>query len=258
MKIDSSPRSREATNAAQDRIDELPLPYIEIDASGIVTHANRATRELHPDDQGELIGRPAWDSEPTAEKAQNYAAYRSLMETGVEPPVARRNLYDSSGSFRTYQLYRNLMRNPDGRPVGMRMVCVDVTETSKELEEARRSRKWLESVIAALSDAVVVTDALGYIRTVNPAAETLFGWKAAEMIGQLVEDKLRLTAYSSADVIWLNHCDALEKSTKGIGTMLDNQRRELHLEIGTSPVLNQENGFTEGVVTVLRRLKEAV
>jgi len=58
-------------------------------------------------------------------------------------------------------MHRSLMRDSDGRPVGMRMVCLDVTEARKELEEAQRVRKWLESIMESVSDAVIVTDALG-------------------------------------------------------------------------------------------------
>lgn len=246
-----------AADPAFEAIDELPLPYIEIDASGIVTRANRFTNALHPDDQGELIGKMVWESMPLDEQEQNCAAYFSLMESGEDPPMARRSIYDRSGHFRIYELHRSLMRNEEGRPTGMRMVCVDVTEATKEMEEEHRVRLWLESVIASLTDGVIVTDALGFIRAVNPAAETLLGWKAAELTGKLIEKLLPVLSFVSSDETRLSFTMTLAGSCRGIATILDQQRRQLRVEIGTSPILNQENGFTEGVVTVLRRLNEA-
>ena len=38
--------------APSPEIDELPLPYVEIDAHGIVTRANRATLAVHHPEQG--------------------------------------------------------------------------------------------------------------------------------------------------------------------------------------------------------------
>jgi PAS domain S-box-containing protein len=257
MNKNSSPQPSAAANAVPDRIDELPLPYIEIDAKGIVTHANRATVALHPDGQGELIGKMAWDAMPPDEREQSCAAYLSLMESGEEPPVVTRTLFDCSGHFQNYELHRRLIRDSDDRPVGMRMVCVNVTKAKKELEEALRARQWLESVIASLSDAVIVTDSLGFIRTVNPATEAMFGWKAAELTGKLIEKALPVLSFVSGDTAKLNFTMSLAGHCRGTAMMLDRERRELRVEIGNSPILNQENGFTEGVVSVLRRLEDA-
>ena len=38
--------------------------------------------------------------------------------------------------------------------------------------------------------------------------------------------------------------------------MIDRERRELRVEINTSPVVDNENGFTIGVVSVMQRLSD--
>lgn len=60
MTENPAPMPLAAADAAQDAIDELPLPYIEMDAAGIITRANRAALALYPREHGELIGRMAW------------------------------------------------------------------------------------------------------------------------------------------------------------------------------------------------------
>jgi PAS domain S-box-containing protein len=154
-------------------------------------------------------------------------------------------------------MYRSLMRDEEGRPSGMRMLSLDVTEEKRELEEARRARLWLESVIASLADAVLVTDALGFIRSANPAAETLFGWRFAELEGKLIEKALPVLSYVSDDPTKLSFTMSLAGHCRGIATILDRESREVRVEIGTSPILNKESGFTEGVVAVLRTLEQA-
>ena len=257
MSDNSSPTPLSADAAELKIVDEFPLPYIELDASGHITRANRATRKLDSGDQGNLIGRMVWDSMPTDEKEKNCAAYFSLMESGEDPPVVLRNLYDHTGQFRTYEVHRTLIFNDEGRPSGMRLVCIDVTEAKKNLEEACNARLWLESVIASMADAVIVSDALGYICSANPAAETLLGWKSSQLIGKQIEMALPILNFSSSSRTTLCTPMALTRPCRGIATMLDAEEKKLRVEVGTSPIVSQKNGVTEGVVMVLRRLGEA-
>ncbi len=249
----------EYAEATQDPIDELPLPYIEMDANGIITRANRATLALHPRENGELIGNRAWDFMLAGEKEPSCAAYLSLMESGDDPAPVCRMLYDRSGKYRIYELHRKLIRNAEGRPSGVRMVFVNVTDSRKTLEDERHARQWLESVIASLSDAVIVTDTLGFIRTVNPAAEELLGWKREEFIGKVIEERvpLRFDSSSAQGSNPPGHRGALEKRFRGLALVINRDCEEIEVELGTSPIWDPENGSVIGVVSVLRRLRSA-
>lgn len=239
-----------------DLFDELPLPYLEMDTMGIVTRANRATMTLHPLEHGALLGKMAWDLMATDEKEQSCAAYLSLMESGENPPVVLRSLYTRHGEFRTYEMHRNLIRDANGRPIGMRMVCVDVTRARRELEAAQKGRAWLESVMESVADAVIVTDALGFVRAANSAADSMLGWKVQELIGKVIEKVLPVLRFDSVSGTPLNFTMALEGHCKGIATILDRERRELRVEVRTSPILEKGTGYTTGVVTVLCRLED--
>jgi PAS domain S-box-containing protein len=241
--------------AAMDPFDALPLPYIEIDTRGIITRVNHAVLARHPLERGELIGRIAWDLMAADEKDPSFAAYCLALESGEEPEAVRRSLYDRSGQFRTYEMHRSLMRDADGNPCGMRMLCVDVTETRKELEDARRRNAKLESVIESMCTAVLVTDAVGFIRSANPAAEELLGWQTSELRGVSIEEGFPVLAYLGGGRSELTFSMALEGPSKGLATVLDRQRREVHIELGTSPILDKETGTTIGVVLVLHKLE---
>jgi PAS domain S-box-containing protein len=239
--------------AAIDVIDALPLPYLEMDRKGSVTRANRATLALHPLEHGDLIGKMAWDLMATDEKEAGCAAYLAMMESGQEPPIVLRSLYTRGGEFRIYEVHRSLMRDQEGRPVGMRNLFVDVTDAKRALDEANRSRLWLESVLESVAAAVVVTDALGIVSYINPAAETLFGWKARQLIGKAIEEALPLLSFASDDQTPLSLNLILDKPiNKGMGTMLDRDRRQVRVEIATSPIVAKNNGFITGVVSVVR------
>ena len=201
------------------------------------------------------MGKLAWNFMAADEKDPSFAAYCTTILTGETPAVVRRSLYDRSGQFRTYELHRNLVRDGDGNPAGMRMLFVDVTEAKQALEDALRTSMQLQSVMESMGEAVIVTDSVGFIRQVNPAAEELLGWKATELTGRLIEEGVPILAYLSGDRSELDFTLSLEGPSKGLATILDHGRREMHVELRTSPIFDKENGSTTGVVLVVRRLE---
>lgn len=250
----ADPASTDA-NVAMDCIDQLPLPYIELDTHGIIIRANRATLALHPLVRGELIGQTAWDLVAPDEKDPSFASYCSALESGEEPQAVLRSLCDRTGQFRTYQIHRGLVRDAEGNAAGMRMLCVDVSEAKKELEDARRKSLWLESVMESLSEAIVVTDAVGFIRSVNPAAELLLGCPAADLKGMSIEEGLPILAFLPGGNSECTFTRWLEGPLNGIATILNRQREEIHVRLGISPIVDKENGSTAGAILVLRKVE---
>jgi PAS domain S-box-containing protein len=239
-------------------IDHLPLPYVEIDARGIITRANRATLALHHPEQGELIGRSGWDLMAIDEKDRSSAAFHSLMASDEEPPVICRSIFDRSGRFHTYEMHRTMIRTSGGKPAGMRMICVDVTERKNALEETRRACEWLESAMRSLADAMILTDALGVIRSVNPAAERLSGWSANELMGMAIDEVLQIEARPRGGKAVLSLQVMLELPCSGMATVMTREEQQIEVEIGTSPILDKNNSSVSGVAAILRRVESTV
>jgi PAS domain S-box-containing protein len=251
----STAAARHAARRPELNIDHLPLPYVEMDARGIITRANRATLALHHPEQGELIGKSAWDLLAIDEKTRSTAAFLSLMATGEEPPVICRSIFDCSGRFRAYEIHRSMIRKSGGRPVGMRMIFMDVTERKNALEEAQRACQWLENAVRSVTEAVVLTDVLGLVLSANPAAEALLGFTIRELEGKVIEEAVPILEYRSLDGAVLDRRAAIEKSCKGIATLLLPSGSKLNVEISTSPILNKSNGSVSGVAAILRRVE---
>jgi PAS domain S-box-containing protein len=147
-----------------------------------------------------------------------------------------------------------MIRDAAGKPAGMRMIGVDVTETIKALEEECRERKWLESVIASVAEGVVLTDVLGVVCSINPAAEKLVGFSSAELTGKVIEEALPLLSYQSLDGAPLSRRSEIERNTKGVATILNRAHMEVKFEMSTSPVVDKVTGAAIGVVEILRKL----
>lgn len=247
-----APSSTAATSNLD--IDALPLPYAEVDARGIIIRANRAALALHHPMQGDLIGKSGWDLMACGDKNFSSAAFLSQMASGDDPPVITRSLFDRSGSFRTYQMHRSFIRDADGNPAGMRMMFVDVTVAMKQLDETRLALKWFENAFASLGDAVVLTDPLGFVLSVNHAAEELFHATAQELTGKIIEEAIPIVAYEAIDGPPLDRRAAIERHCRGIVTLLTRERLKVRVEISTSPILDKESGSVIGVAAILRKL----
>ena len=255
MKVNSRTVSISTARKSMLNIDHLPLPYVEMDAHGIITRANRATLALHHPEQGELIGKSGWDLLAIDEKNRSTAAFLSLMTTGEEPPAICRSIFDRSGKFRTYEIHRSIIRTTGGKPAGVRMIFMDVTECKNALEEAQRTCQWLESAMHSAADAVILTDALGMIRSANPAAERLSGWSTNELTGMAIDELMPIQARPSGDRSALDLQAMLQLPCNGMATVRTRERQQIEVEISTSPILDKNNGPVSGVAAILRRVE---
>ncbi len=247
-----------AEAAALPSIDELPLPYLEIDARGVVTRANRAALAMHPPEQGELIGQVVFaflaggDREPSR---QSFLA--ALASHEAEPPAVIRYIYDRSGRFSAYRLHRHVMRDADGNPAGLRILGVNISEFTEALDEVRRRSLWLESVVDSLREAMVVTDATGVIAGANPAAEELLGWKHAELAGSILEERIRLRSLSAADTTPMAFADFLANPCNGHCILTDRHGVEIPVQSSIAPLLDKQTGSVAGVILLFSRSSAA-
>ncbi|WP_420238840.1 PAS domain S-box protein [Telmatobacter bradus] len=239
------------TQDLNEILDPLPLPYIELDRRGCIVRANRAAIDLNPIENGNLIGRMVWDLVAAEEMAPSFAAYCTALENhDVSKPV-RYNVYDSTGQFHTYEFHRSLVLDEKGEAVGMRMLCVDVSRKLQKLAEARRTALWFKSALSSLAEAVLLTDVIGIILYLNPAAEEMLGWKSEELAGRLIDQALPYIPSSPEIGAPPPYSTAIEKPNKVLVTCLDARGRSLCIEFHSSPVVDLETGHISGVISRL-------
>ena len=63
----------------------------------------------------------------------------------------------------------------------------DVTDKRRHDEELRLSREWFSTALRSIGDAVIATDGQAKVTFLNPPAERLTGWSAAEAEGKPLE-----------------------------------------------------------------------
>jgi PAS domain S-box-containing protein len=81
----------------------------------------------------------------------------------------------------------------------------EVAARSRELREAeataREQREWLRVTLTSIGDAVIVTDPGGRVTFMNPVAEAVTGWRAAEAAGQALDQVFRIVNEASGETV---------------------------------------------------------
>ncbi|MEP6537102.1 MAG: PAS domain S-box protein [Bryobacteraceae bacterium] len=65
-------------------------------------------------------------------------------------------------------------------------------DRGEALQEAENARKFLETTLASIGDAVISTDTAGRIIFANPVAQSLLGWTQAELTGRRLDEPFRI------------------------------------------------------------------
>jgi PAS domain S-box-containing protein len=232
-------------------LEQLPVAYVEVDVQGIVRAINQAACEMHRMSAEEIVGRSVWDFVPRDEAARDRIEFARIMESGEDPPVIRRSLYISGIGYRTHELHRRLMRDADGSLAGLSCVTFDVSELEAANQESRRARLWLESAMTAIPQAVIMTDALGFVRYINTAAEALTCWPSREMLGLQIEKGMPILRAVSKSQKPLSFRMTLHEPWNGDVELLTRERQTVAVWLSASPILDSESGSTIGVVIVL-------
>jgi PAS domain S-box-containing protein len=74
----------------------------------------------------------------------------------------------------------------DGEFIGYIGSCTDITDHMRAEDRLRQSEARMQAILNTAADAIITIDHRGIIQSVNPATERMFGYDAAEMIGQTV------------------------------------------------------------------------
>ncbi|NOQ21390.1 MAG: PAS domain S-box protein [Candidatus Aegiribacteria sp.] len=64
----------------------------------------------------------------------------------------------------------------------------EITERKRAEEGLRENERWLSTTLRSIGDAVIATDAHGFVTLMNSVAGSLTGWDEAEAVGRPLED----------------------------------------------------------------------
>ena len=178
----------ESEQRFRDLFEQGPVAYHELDEEGIVVRVNQAECELLGVEAGVMLGRPIFEFISQGEQSQSRDAYqRKLSGQQVIAPFLREYIR-GDGRHLTLEIHDVLIRDHGDVVTGIRSAMLDVSGR-KEIEDALREREaTLQAVCVNALSAIVMIDGEGRAMLWNPAAERIFGYTAAEVLGQPVHD----------------------------------------------------------------------
>ena len=178
---------------------------IATDADARVTVLNPLAEKLTGWTRAEAMGRPVDEifhiinqetRRPSIIPVKKTLAHGTIQGLANHTIVVARN-----GDETTIADSCAPIRNRDGQVVGAVLVFRDVTDEYRAQQPLRDNTTQIQSILNTVADGIITLHAdTDVIETVNPAAEKMFGYAAAEIIGRhfnrLIPEKDRARNYS--------------------------------------------------------------
>ena len=153
---------------------------VTVNATGVITYANRALKSMFGYDSGAVVGQPASILfHDTDEEAQRLRL-ANLLQLGPEAlgPIGQLTGLRSDGREFPVELSRGAWE-ADGEPVAAAII--------RDVSERHRAEQKLRGLLESAPDAIVVVNADGEIVVANARAEAVFGYAREELVGQPAE-----------------------------------------------------------------------
>lgn len=129
-------------------------------------------------------------------------------------------------------------------------------ELTQKNEENCSMKEYLESIISQTADAIHITDIEGRVLLVNPAFESLYGWKSEEIIGSHLDF---IPPFEEEDnrLAWRQEEEAYGKTVSVVTETVRLRKDGSCVEVGisVSPIYDQEGKIT-AFISISRDMTE--
>lgn len=205
-------------------VDTVPMLVAELDRSCRVRFANEAYRAWFGLDPALQIGRPI--REVIGDAA--FAVLRPCFEqalAGEEAHYSGEVPYHRGGTRLIHGTYLPVY-DADGEVDGLYLLAMDLSDREelhrRLLAETVRARTVVDNAI----DGIITIDEAGVIHAFNPAAERIFGYTAAEVIGCNVSLLMAEPDRSRHDQYLERYLATGERHIIGIGREVTGRHRD--------------------------------
>lgn len=197
-----------------------------LDADGRVAIWNKGAERLKGWREDEVVGRDAAIFYPADAIAEGRPA--ADLETAARD--GRLEAEDwrvrKDGSEFLADVSITALRNDDGSLRGFAKVVSDITGRRAAEEALRAQESHLRSILSTVPDAMVVIDDQGLIVSFSTAAERLFGYQEAELLGVNVSRLMPSPDRERHDAYIRRFLETGEKRIIGIGRVVFAERRD--------------------------------
>jgi two-component system, LuxR family, sensor kinase FixL len=208
-----------------------------LDTDGIVVSWNRGAELMTGATPEELLGASHAEFYPASEiaagrPAQDRARAQAHGRLGEERWRTRRD-----GSEYCAEVQLTALVRADGSLRGFAEVMRDITDRKASETALQGSALHLRSILATVPSAMIVIDERGTVLSFSAAAERLFGWPQADVVGRNVSLLMPAADSQLHDSYLTRYLATGERRVIGIGRIVMGRRRDgsdfpLELQVG--------------------------
>jgi two-component system, LuxR family, sensor kinase FixL len=217
------------------------------DLHGTILAWNPGAERMYGYTAAEILGKPISVLIPPEQSEELVGILKRLARgERVEHYEAIRLTKD--GQRLDVSLSISPVKDRAGKVVGASTIARDVTARKQAVRRLKESEARLRSIVEAAVDGIIVIDAHGIVEAFNPGAERLFGYEAAEVLGQRVNVLMPAPYRDEHDAYIARYLRTGEAQIIGIGREVSALRKDgttfpVHLSVGEM-MLYGERKFT--------------
>ncbi len=216
--------------------------------TGILVDCNRAAMALTGRAKSELIGMHQRFLHPPTGRSEKFSKTFNQHRTSKEGVVLEDQIITKNGEIRDVAIKANLIE-VSGRKL-LHGVFRDITESKKISEKNRLQARLLNAV----GQAIIATDLKGHITYWNSAAEKLYGWQEAEVLGRNIAD---ITPAEASKEQAMNIMDRLIEGEHWSGEFIAKRRDgAIFPAIVTNSPITDDKGEIIGIIGVSTDITE--
>ena len=228
-------------------LDSSDDAIIVTDADGVVQSWSHGASRLFGYEASEMIGRTVGLLVPETHRGEHFAT-TSRLRTGegvTNHETVRRT---KTGALVDVAFTMAPFRDAEGVVVGAVRIARDIRSRKLgELAQRASETRW-RSVVDSAVDGIIVIDERGRIEAFNTAAERLFGYTEAEVLGRNVSMLMPSPDHEQHDGYLARYKQTHEKKIIGVGREVKGRRKDgttfpLHLSVGEMTI-GRERRFT--------------
>jgi two-component system, LuxR family, sensor kinase FixL len=225
---------------------------------GVVTDWNRGAETIFGYSADEIVGKSISLILPNGHENEETEILTRLKEGGrVEHFETRRQR--KNGEIFDVSLSAAPLHDGQGRIVGASKVARDITASKRSQTALAEREAHLQSVLDTVPDAMVVIDVQGIMRSFSTAAERLFGYSAAEAIGQNVKILMPPPYEEQHDGYLSRYLATGERRIIGIRRLVVGRRKDgstFPMELSVGEMRSGDRRFFTGFVRDLTERKQ--
>jgi two-component system sensor kinase FixL len=229
----------------QSAVDGVVL----IDARGRIEAFNPAAERLFGYAEAELLGRNVNMLMPQPYRDEHDGYLARYLSTGERRIIGiGREVAGLRKDGTVFPLHLSVGQADVGGEPKFTGILHDLSARVELEDRLRASEARWRSIVESAVDGIVVIDSRGSIESFNPAAERLFGYAEADVIGQNVNILMPQPYHEEHDGYLARYLSTRQPRIIGVGREVTGRRRDgttfpVHLSVGEMSV-NGERKFT--------------